>query len=355
MGAKRKDAEELHCLLCAVNERRHICGGIFMNEKGLSVLEQYDLDVRSARRGRGSFLVETDKGLKILTEYSGTEGRLSFQSRAMNHLKEAGFEYLDLPVPNRDGNFLVKDREEITYLLREWHEGRECDVKSLADVQEAIRTLAKVHCHFCLEGEEEERNFGELTLLEEFERKNAELRKIRKFIRARRCKNEFEQAFLNCFDIFYEEAEEAREASQSIGQRSLSEESLKKGYMCHGDYNQHHVFFSAEGTAVTDFGRCHYGVQMGDLARFIRKILEKQNWDMAWGDAMMREYIRVRLISEGEEENLRLRLLYPEKFWKLANHYYGSNKAWLPKKNMEKLQSLISQREQKASFLKMLE
>ena len=37
-----------------------------MNEKGLVVLEQYELDVRNARRGRGSFLVDTDRGLKLL-------------------------------------------------------------------------------------------------------------------------------------------------------------------------------------------------------------------------------------------------------------------------------------------------
>ena len=41
-----------------------------MNEKGLVVLEQYELDVRNARIGRGSFLVDTDRGLKLLTEYS---------------------------------------------------------------------------------------------------------------------------------------------------------------------------------------------------------------------------------------------------------------------------------------------
>ena len=54
-----------------------------MNEKGLVVLEQYELDVRNARRGRGSFLVDTDRGLKLLTEYSGTEGRLEFQAEVM--------------------------------------------------------------------------------------------------------------------------------------------------------------------------------------------------------------------------------------------------------------------------------
>lgn len=159
-----------------------------MNEKGLTVLEQYNLDIRTARRGRGSFLIETDKGMKILTEYSGTEGRLAFQSRVMNHLKEEGFDCLDFPVPNKEGTFLVKDREETTYLLREWHEGRECDARNLSDIQEAVRTLAALHRHFWVEPEGEMGNFREPSLAEEFERKNSELRKVRKFIRARRRK-----------------------------------------------------------------------------------------------------------------------------------------------------------------------
>ena len=119
-----------------------------MNEKGLVVLEQYELDVRNARRGRGSFLVDTDRGLKLLTEYSGTEGRLEFQAEVMGELREKGLERLDFPVRNKEGGFLVKDREEITYLLREWHEGRECEVRNLSEVEEAVRTLAYLHRNF---------------------------------------------------------------------------------------------------------------------------------------------------------------------------------------------------------------
>ena len=77
-----------------------------MNEKGLVVLEQYELDVRSARRGRGSFLVDTDQGLKLLTEYAGTEGRLEFQDRVMKELREKGLERLDFPVRNKGGGYL---------------------------------------------------------------------------------------------------------------------------------------------------------------------------------------------------------------------------------------------------------
>lgn len=131
----------------------------------------------------------------------------------------------------------------------------------------------------------------------------------------------------------------ALEAAGRGGLRVLYEKSLAEGWLCHGDYNQHHVLLSREGTAITDFGRCHYGVQTGDLAHFFRKILEKQNWDKVYGNAMLREYGRVRPLSGEEQEDLRVRLSYPEKFWKLADHYYGSRKSWIPEKNVEKLRS----------------
>ena len=91
------------------------------------------------------------------------------------------------------------------------------------------------------------------------------------------------------------------------------------------------------------------------MGNIFRKILEKQNWDKVYGNAMLREYSRVRPLSEEEREDFRVRLSYPEKFWKLADHYYGSRKSWIPEKNVEKLKSLIRQQDQRVSFLKILE
>ena len=50
--------------------------------------------------------------------------------------------------------------------------------------------------------------------------------------------------------------------------------------ICHGDFNQHNVVFRSEYAAVISFDNICYDVQIGDLARFMRKILEKNNWNM---------------------------------------------------------------------------
>ena len=42
---------------------------------------------------------------------------------------------------------------------------------------------------------------------------------------------------------------------------------------------------------------------------------------------------------------------YPEKFWKIANGYYNSNKAFLSPKYTEKLQTVIEQEREKNAML----
>ena len=56
-------------------------------------------------------------------------------------------------------------------------------------------------------------------------------------------------------------------------------------------------------------------------------------------------------LTEEEVEYLKIRLIYPEKFWKIVNFYYNSGKAWIPGKNLEKLQKLVDQEKKKQEFL----
>ena len=46
-------------------------GGIKVNDRAVSLLEQYDLEVLRTRKGRGAILCETENGLYILKEYEG--------------------------------------------------------------------------------------------------------------------------------------------------------------------------------------------------------------------------------------------------------------------------------------------
>lgn len=43
--------------------------------------------------------------------------------------------------------------------------------------------------------------------------------------------------------------------------------------------------------------------------------------------------------------------LYPEKYWKQINFYYNANKAWIPARNTEKIESLKAQEKNRKRFV----
>ncbi|MDO5426171.1 MAG: phosphotransferase [Eubacteriales bacterium] len=355
-----------------------------MNEKDLTILEQYDLQVHTFRRGRGSFLLETDQGLKLLTEFSGTEPRLRFQNRICGQIGSRSTVRVDRVLETKEGKLIARDREERGYILKDWFEGRECSTRSEEEILLAVRLLAEIHKVMRIPeeraeelvsaaeekpAEDEERldgpgkgakipdkeRFCGTPLDQECAKKLREIKKVRTYMRGRKQKTAFELLFLKAFETFSDQAGEVTELLEAAEFTELYAMSLEEGRVCHGDYNQHHVFLAGTNAAVMDFSRARYDIQIVDLYQFLRKIMEKQGWDARLGMKMLDEYGKVRAISGPEMKNLWLRLKFPEKFWKLANHYYNSKKSRTPEKGMEKLQTLIAQEEKRQRFLRLLE
>ena len=65
-------------------------------------------------------------------------------------------------------------------------------------------------------------------------------------------------------------------------------------------------------------------------------------------------YQRSLPFSGRERECLYYLFLYPEKYWKQINFYYNANKAWIPERNIEKLEKLEEQEEKRWNFLRQI-
>jgi CotS family spore coat protein len=321
-----------------------------MNDRALKVLEQYDLELISSRRGRGSYILETTQGLRILSDYTGTEGRALFQNSVMNTVRSGGYEHVDLILPNKEGGLMVRDREENRYVVRHWYIGRECDTSNESEVLTAVENLARLHRLMHVPRDETaSTGFTAPAPADELHAQNAELRKIRSFVRKRAEKCDFERLLLQSFDHYYEQASEA----EALAAYHL-DCAAPGDAVCHGDYNQHHVLICGYEIATTDFDCCKYDIQINDLYRFMRKILEKHDWNQRLGMRMLERYHAERPIPPQERSLLYIRMLYPEKFRKLANHYYGSSKAWISGRYLEKLEKLNRQEAARLRFVRLL-
>lgn len=326
-----------------------------MNEKSLKLLEQYELELLSARRGRGSYICETSLGTKILAEYSGSEKKILFTNRLLEKMEAKGYLCADKVMADKEGKYLCKNREDETYILKDWYEGRECDTRNNQDVRQAAANLARIHQMMVWQEEEKNLDYQGEDLRIVWKRHNRELKKINEFIRKRKQKTAFESMFLKLYPTFSSQAKEAQERLTESDYETLFQNSIREGQICHGNYNQHNIYFLGHRQIFTsNFEKCGYNIQINDLHQFIRKIMEKQEWFLPTGDQMLEAYSREKTLTTQELEYLKIRLCYPEKFWKIANQYYNCRKSCASWKNSEKLEKLAAQEENRGCFLRQI-
>lgn len=323
-----------------------------MSDRYEEVLKHYPLQVKSVRKGRGSWICETDQGPKCLREYRGTRKRLEFEDQVLASLKGIRGLTADQYVRNEEGDLLTAAEDGVRFILKDWFGERECSMKDGREVCRAVRNIAVLHQHLRMVPFKEEWAMGSTMPAgagEGLKRRNRELKRARTYIRGKRKKSEFELAVIESFSGIFDQAAEA--AQELSGLWETGEEPY---FLCHGDLDQHHVLMGENFVAVVEYNRLHLGLQMEDLYRFMRKAMEKHGWNQKIGMEMLEAYQRVLPLEEKERRCLYYLFLYPEKYWKQINYYFNANKAWIPARNIDKIQSLRQQEPARQSFLSVL-
>ncbi|MBE5941909.1 MAG: hypothetical protein E7264_05130 [Lachnospiraceae bacterium] len=185
-------------------------------------------------------------------------------------------------------------------------------------------------------------------------RKNRELGKIKKYVKKVKRKNQFEELFLKTFDDYYEMGLNCEKTlldeKNTQDHSGKSEMPLHYG-VCHGNYNQHNVLMDGKQVSVVHFEKFTRGNQLDDLYQFTRKAMEKNHFDYEMLELILGAYSKKIALDKNDYRYMYILFSYPEKFWKIANGYYNSNKAFLSPKYLEKLLMLIEQEKEKNEML----
>ncbi len=192
------------------------------------------------------------------------------------------------------------------------------------------------------------------TLKADYERHMKELKLTTNYLKNKRNRSEFEQLAYKNISAFRQEAQDAVEMMSSDNLVKRFADVENKGELVHGSYNYHNVLFGNGLTAVTNFDRCKNECQISDLYQFMRKILEKYNWNIELAYKLIDEYDKIKPIADDDLELLSALFSFPEKFWKIINHYFNNNKAWIPQKNYDKLSKVIEQNKYRRQFIAQL-
>ena len=319
-----------------------------MNDRAVSLLDQYEIEVNRTWKGRGAILCDSDRGLIILKEYGGPVDKVKFQDLLLKHLKESGTVHAESILRTRENEMIVYDQDRVPYIVKTYCEGRECNHRDVEECKQAVATLARLHEASDLSAHEELQAQPVFRVEKDYEKHNRELKKVRKFLWEKSQKTDFEIYLMKHYDYFMNNA---LQITDELRYYAYEEDTYEFPVVCHGDYQYHNIMQTEEGSVLLNFEKCVRDYPVRDLYLFMRKLLEKNNWSQTLGDMLLESYNRVKSLTDRDYKQLYYRLAYPEKFWKIVNFYYNTGKAWIPGRNMEKIEKLFAQERDKQLFL----
>jgi len=326
-----------------------------MNDWGLSVLNRYPLTVRGTKKVRGALLCDTSDGWYLLQEYRGSEKRLEREAEILAFVSEKGGCLVDCLAADQEGKFLNRNEEGTGYILKRWYLLQECSVNSRNDVYQALRLLAKLHLLLRqLPKENETVCRADRGLAEVYEKHTRELQRVRAYLLRKKKKTSIENCIMKSFSRMYDQARSAMEHLEESDYERLFCEAMKDGWVYHGAWHQHNILLGGGQIASVNYEHFGVGIQLYDLYQFMRKILEKHNWNQELGLAMLNEYQRILPLGADEKHVLYAMFEYPEKYWKQINFYFNGNKAWIPMRNIDKVEHAAGQADAREEFLQYL-
>lgn len=315
-----------------------------MDNRFTEILEGYDFEIHNISRTRGAFLLDTDKGLKLLKCLEGSEKRVYLENEITGFLYTNGFEKVDCVVPNKDGEWITENAMGEKYYIKNWFRGEGFEAKEREKAVEGAAILGQLH-KVLEKLELREELVREEPSVAALEKHTREMKRVRAYIHSKKKKNELEAAILENYGMFYEKALEAQELYSKLEYREHK--------VTHGSFTYHNVLFhKGKNTGIVNFDKAAVGFQITDLYYYLRKVMEKNDWSLELGSQMLEAYQKHCPIGENQWKVLTLLLTYPEKYWKICNHYYNTKKCWIAGRSIDKLEVVCRQESKKEQFLR---
>ncbi|MDE6204019.1 MAG: CotS family spore coat protein, partial [Lachnospiraceae bacterium] len=200
-----------------------------MNDRSVGLLDNYDIEVLRTWKGRGAILCETRQGILILKEYGGHREKAVFQDTLLKHVQEMGFKNVENILKNKEQELLTQDQDGSFYVLKTYFDGRECNVRDMDECRQAVKVLARLHNASGMEDAVMEGSVPHFAHME-FEKHNKELRRVRKYLKDRGQKTDFEIFLKRNYDYYLNLALQITEELRAFQRED------KRRFVCHGDY-----------------------------------------------------------------------------------------------------------------------
>lgn len=314
---------------------------------------QFDVKIENLKPNRGVYLLKTNKGLRCLKKINYGTQKLLFVYGAKEHLISNGFTRVDRYCLNIDNNPYALVNDDI-YTLSEWIDGRECDFRDKDEIVKAAENLAQLH--IASKGYEPPENSKLKTDLGRWphlmDKRIKSFERMREMARKKSNKTSFDVNYIKAIEFYKNMGRRAVNVLEDSEYMDICEEAEKDKVFCHHDYTYHNIIIDKDGGQnLIDFDYCKREIRVYDLSTFLIKVLKRVDWDIDYANTIIAAYNSVSPLKSDEYRVLFSFLLFPQRFWRLANRFYYNEVNWPVNTFNNKMEELIEEQNKYINFI----
>jgi|GEM_PF-193680 len=324
----------------------------------VNLFSEFDLMVYDVIPVRKVFILNTDKGDKVLKKVNYSINQLEFINYGLEYIKNNKFNRIIKFEKTKSKLIYVPWKEDI-YCIMDLVEGRECEYSNPVDVMLTSRAIAELHraseglvyqdtFKRLLAGNEQRYLCGKI--IENYNKKLRELMFFKNIATINENKNEFDYIFLDRVQYYEENIKQSIDILQASEYYNLCNEKDKVVF-CHHDLAHHNILINNEKVYFLDFDYAVIDLKVHDICNFTNKAIKDFCYDIEKCHSIINEYISVNPLDNRELKVLYGMLSFPEDFYSISRDYYTRKKQWSEEIFLSRLKKKVEYKKDREEFL----
>lgn len=304
-----------------------------------NILSKYKSEYKLKEKRDNYYLLEDLYGKEwALVETAFKPERVELLAHVSNYIIQNGFHNNMEIILNKQMN-AVTNHCEINYFMIPFIEGSKLNSADIKEVSRLCADLARFHKAAL--GYTPPKNFINVlqkdNWLDKYQSRFVELLEY-KYEAKENYKSDFDGVFLESFDYFYDQAQEALLEMSILGFNKIFNKYIELGSIGQNAFRPSH-FRMLEGNIV--FVHPYnwiWQIPVIDFGTLLALYLPRFDWDKEVALILFNSYYDIFYLSQAEIDILLAYLKLPKRFWQYANYYYRVNHT----QNNELVQKLIA-------------
>lgn len=315
----------------------------------------YDLEIKSMQEGDRGILIYTDRGIKRVKKVKSDEAKILFAASAYEHIYNNGFRQISCIRRNLNGSYHIRYDKD-NYILQDFTMGRVYEIKTKEDAAAVGKSLAQLHKageqFVPAAGSRARVDWGKW--MEKFKANSISLKKFKETVCMKGQGNTIDKLFIENVDGFIDSIDSSYRLLKENGYLDKVRQAMACNQIIHSEFKKHAIMKEdPSGIFITNFEECSYDNCEVDVATLFESFSGKNKAELT--AAAAEGYSRIKPLDQSSVKIIKAFILYPKRFYKVADSVYGRRKNYNEIELAQKLDRSIKREKRKDEIVRFLD